>query len=86
MGSMVIRIVADGLLALGREVEKSGGDEIGGIGIELEGEGVAGGLVGGTLEEGSGTGKEVGEVVAVVGQAGGEGGGPFDARALIRGR
>jgi hypothetical protein len=31
MGSMVIRIVADGLLALGRDVEKSGGDEVGGF-------------------------------------------------------
>jgi hypothetical protein len=31
MGSMVSGIVADGLLALGREVEQSGGDEVGGL-------------------------------------------------------
>ena len=32
MGSMVVRIVAHRLLALGREVEKSGGDEV--VGLE----------------------------------------------------
>ena len=31
MGSMVYGVVADGLLALGREVEESGGDEVWGL-------------------------------------------------------
>jgi hypothetical protein len=31
MGSMVTRVVADGVLAFGREVEEGGGDEVGGV-------------------------------------------------------
>jgi len=84
MGSMVIRIVADGLLALGWEEEQGGGDEVGGLedvkvafgGVVALGaadDGLGGGVPGDFLE-GEGMSQQIlGKSFATCSVVGGEG-------------